>query len=57
MKRQRVKADNLKEESSNELGIFQAERNQSWSPVSTHTCGNMVKNAIDVASRKAGNIT
>lgn len=57
MKRQKDKTDTLKEETSKELGVFQTEQNQGWSPVSTHSCGNMVRNAIDIASRKAGNIT
>ncbi len=54
MRMQKRKSENLKEESSDELGIFPEGQNQGWSPVSTHSCGNMVSSAFERTSRKAG---
>ena len=49
-----IMPDNLKEEIAKELGVYETIKADggSWGNVSSKDCGNMVKKAIEIASRK-----
>lgn len=48
-----VMSENLKEEIAKELGVYDTVKQDggSWGNVSSKDCGNMVKKAIEIASR------
>ena len=52
-KRHGIMPENLKEEIAKELGVYDTVKQDggSWGNVSSKDCGNMVKKAIEIASR------
>lgn len=48
-------SENLKTEISKDLGVYEKVKNEGWGSVSSRDCGNMIKKAIEIANRKAGN--
>jgi small acid-soluble spore protein F (minor alpha/beta-type SASP) len=44
-------SEQLKYEIARELGVDQIVASQGWGAVSSRDCGNMVKNAIQIAER------
>jgi len=45
-------SENLKEEIAKELGVYDTVKNDGgWGNVSSKTCGNIVKKAIEIANR------
>lgn len=47
-------SENLKSEIAKELGVYETVSSQGWGAVSSRNCGNMVKKAIEIAERSAG---
>lgn len=46
-------SESLKEEIAKELGVYeQVKQDGGWENVSSKTCGNMVKTAIEIANKK-----
>jgi len=54
-RRRGLMSENLKEEIAQELGVYDTVREYGWGEVSSRNCGNMVKKAIEIAERYAGN--
>lgn len=46
-----IMSEQLKYEIARELGVDQIVATQGWGAVSSRDCGNMVKNAIEIAER------
>lgn len=46
-----IMSEQLKYEIARELGVDQLVATQGWGAVSSRDCGNMVKNAIQIAER------
>lgn len=46
-----IMSEQLKYEIARELGVDQIVASQGWGAVSSRDCGNMVKNAIEIAER------
>ena len=45
-------SENLKEEIAKELGVYETvKQDGGWGNVSSKTCGNIVKTAIEIANR------
>ena len=45
-------SENLKEEIAKELGVYdKVKQDGGWGNVSSKTCGNIVKTAIEIANR------
>lgn len=45
-------SDNLKEEIAKKLGVYETvKQDGGWQNVSSKTCGNIVKTAIEIANR------
>ena len=45
-------SENLKEKIAKELGVYDTVKNDGgWGNVSSKTCGNIVKKAIEIANR------
>ena len=53
--RNSIMSDNLKAEIARELGVYDVVQSGGWGDVSSKNCGNMVKKAIEMAERSAGN--
>ena len=53
MSKKGIMPENLKVEIAKELGVYNTIKNDggSWGNVSSKDCGNMVKKAIEIASR------
>lgn len=52
-KNKNLMSENLKEEIAKELGVYEKVKHDGgWQNVSSKDCGNMVKKAIEIASRK-----
>lgn len=47
----KIMSDALKQEIAKELGVFDVVSNDGWGAVSSRDCGNMVKVAIEMASK------
>jgi len=46
-----VMSESLKSEFARELGVYDTVRNEGWGSVSSRDCGNLVKMAIEKASK------
>jgi len=46
-----IMSENLKEEIAKELGVYDTVKNNGWGEVSSKSCGNMVKKAIEIANK------
>lgn len=46
-----VMSEQLKQEITNELGVYNIVKEEGWGSVSSRNCGNMVKKAIEIANR------
>ncbi len=54
MSRQKgIMSENLKAEIAKELGVYDVVKSEGWGSVSSKTCGNMVKKAIEMAERNS----
>ncbi|MDO8685856.1 MAG: small, acid-soluble spore protein, alpha/beta type [Clostridiales bacterium] len=47
-----VMSEKLKEDIAREMGVYNTVAHEGWGPVSSRDCGNMVRKAIERASRE-----
>lgn len=52
-RRRGVMSEGLKVEIARELGVYDTVSTEGWGSVSSRDCGNMVKKAIEMASRNS----
>jgi len=52
-RRKGIMSEGLKVEIARELGVYDQVRRDGWGSVSSRDCGNMVKKAIEMASRNS----
>ncbi len=52
-RRRGVMSEGLKYEIARELGVYDTVSREGWGSVSSRDCGNMVRKAIEMASRNS----
>ena len=53
MSRKGIMSDKLKEEIAKELGVYdEVKKEGGWGNVSSKTCGNIARKAIEIANRE-----
>ena len=52
-KRKSIMSERLKEEFAKELGVYDTVKDHGWGSVSSRDCGNLVRMAIEKASRNS----
>ncbi len=55
-RRRGIMSESLKNEFARELGVYDTVSREGWGSVSSRDCGNMVRFAIEKASKNSANI-